>query len=129
VLVAYAVTQDINHEKAVRIINSIVKGEFGGAYTSDYIFAETVTVTLFKSKSVNNATVVGRYIKESTTILKTDEFDFEATWELFKDQNSPKFSFTDCCIISLARRYGIGEIATFDKEFKKIRDVRIIDNV
>ncbi len=128
VLVAYALAQDTNHEKAVRIINSIVNGDFGEACTSNYIFAETVTVTLFKTKSVNMAAEVGEYIKDSTTILETDEFDFEAAWKLFKDQNAPKFSFIDCCIISLAKRYSIGEIATFDREFRKIRDIHTIDN-
>ena len=128
VLVAYAVTQDENHERAVRIIESIVKGMFGSAHISDHIFAETVTVTLYKSKSLDNAVALGEYLRDATTILENDEFDFESTWRLFKNQKTLKLSFTDCSIISLARRYGIEYIATFDKEFRRIYGLHIIED-
>lgn len=126
VLVAYEVKEDSNHERAVNLIDRIAKGEFDTLFTSDYIFDETITVTLVKSKSLEKAILVGQYIMNSTEILKVDVESFENAWQSFKNQKNTKLSFTDCTNISLMKDRGIHNLATFDREFKKIESINVV---
>ena len=119
VFVAYAVEDDGNHERAVKVIERIANGDFGPAFTSDYIFDETTTVTFIRSKSLQKAVLVGNYIKNSVEMIRVDGDLFNDSWEMFKNQKASKFSFTDCSNISIIRDRGIKHIATFDSEFKK----------
>ena len=126
IIVAYIVDSDTNHEKSIEIIKNITDGKFGRMHISDYVFDETITTTFIRSKSLDKAIYVGEYLKMSTVILKVDDSDFEDAWELFKNQKSTKLSFTDCSIIKLMERYGINNLATFDKEFSKINGINVI---
>ena len=116
VLVAYIVNKDSNHEKAVRLIDDIIAGKYGSTVTSDYVFDETVTVVLVRTKSLESAITSGQLIKESMDILSVNDIVFENAWKLFKNQESARFSFTDCTILSLISANHIENLATFDKE-------------
>lgn len=118
-LVAYAVSGDSNHEKSVKIVDEIAEGKFGKAVASDYVFDETVTVILVRTKSLERAVRAGELIKESVELWKTDETAFDMAWELFSGQKETHFSFTDCTIIAQMSLNGIDRLATFDTEFKK----------
>ena len=125
-LVAYGVNRDSNHERATKIIGEIVSGKYGKVFSSDYILDEAVTVALVRSKSLANAVSVGETIKESTNMIKLDQSEFEESWNAFKLQSGSRFSFTDCTIISIMKKYGILNLATFDEEFKKIKWANIV---
>lgn len=126
IFVAYTVEDDSNHEKSIKVMEQIIKGNFGPAVTSDYIFDETTTVTLIRSKSTEKAVLVGNYIKQAIEILKINEDIFEDSWKMFKSQKSSKFSFTDCSNVSLMKERNIIYIATFDQEFKKVPFIRVL---
>lgn len=126
VFVAYGVEQDENHQKAVETINKIIRGDFGAASTTDYVFDETVTVTLIRSKSVQKAALIGKYIKESVNLLKVDDDLFEESWARFKGQQASRFSFTDSSTAAVMASKGIRHLATFDKEFKKIESINVV---
>jgi uncharacterized protein len=126
VFVAYVVEGDTNHERAIEVIRQIAKGDFGAVFTSDYIFDETTTVTLIRSKSLQKAVLVGNYIKSSIQIIKINEDLFEDSWEMFKNQKKSKLSFTDCSNISIMRANGIEHIATFDDELKKFASTDVV---
>jgi predicted nucleic acid-binding protein len=128
VFVAYAVESDSNHEQAVKVIKQITDGDFGQVFTSDYVFDETTTVTLIRSKSIEKAIMVGNYIKDSVEIIKINEDLFEDSWEIFKSQKtkSTKLSFTDCSNVSIMKHRNIKNIATFDGEFKEIKSINVI---
>lgn len=126
VLVAYAVDSDIHHPRSVKLVKSIIEGQFGTILTSDYIFGETVTVAFIRSKSLDIAISAGEYIKGSTNMLKVDEDALDDAWKRFKEQKNTKFSFTDCLNVELMKRKGIDNIATFDKEFEKVDGIRVI---
>lgn len=128
VLVAYAVKKDINHARAEKLINLISTLKFGNMVISDYVFDETITVISARTKSLEEAVVAGNYIRESMIVLNTDESTFEETWRLFKAQKKSRLSFTDCEILSIMKEYNIGNLATFDGEFKNVESVRIIEN-
>ncbi len=56
---------------------------------------------LVRSKSLESAITSGRLIRESISVLSVSERVFENSWELFKNQKTTKFSFTDCTILAL----------------------------
>ncbi len=126
ILVSYEVDSDVNHKKAEAIIEKIIDSDREIAI-SDYVFDEVVTVTFIKSHSLQNAVLAGDRIKTSIKILKVDDFSFENAWNLFKNQET-KLSFTDCSILSIMNEYGIHDLATFDKEFKSIKWINVIDS-
>ncbi len=119
VLVAYIVDRDSNHGKAVQLVDSIIAGRYGSAVTSDYVFDETVTVVLVRTKSLRSAITSGQLIKESIGVISVNDIIFENAWKLFKDQESTRFSFTDCTILALISANHIENLATFDKELDK----------
>ena len=124
-LVALEVDTDISHENAVALMNKILDGEFGKPIISDYIFDETVTVTFSRTKDLEKATKLGTSLKKSTLIKLIDK-DFDETWELFRNQKGTKLSFTDCSNLVIMKKTGTRNIATFDEDFKKIKEINVI---
>ena len=125
-LVAIEVEKDENHQKAKKIMDEIINGNFGETLISDYIFDETVTVTFLKTKDLKKTVFVGENLRFSAKIIKIDSNLFNNAWKIFKEQKNTKFSFTDCTSISLLKNRKIKNIATFDKDFKVIEWVNII---
>ena len=56
--------------------------------------------------------------------LKVTQSVFSDAWELFFDH---KLSFTDCTNVSFLKLYRIEHVATFDKQFKKIKGINVVD--
>lgn len=125
-LVSVEVETDQNHEKAIKIRDGIIKGEFGKPIISDYIFDETLTVTFGRTKDLAKSILVGESLKISTEMIKVDDEIFDEGWEIFKGQKDTKFSFTDCTIVSLMRKEDIANIATFDEDFKKVKGINVV---
>ena len=125
IFVAFHNTRDANHTRALELIRTLVEGELGTAYTSDYVFDEAVTVTLVRTGSPENALAVGRMILGEITapflaILRVDEDDFKKAWKLFSQHADRGLSFTDCTSIALLRTRGIESIVSFDTDFDGI---------
>ncbi len=125
-LVSVEVETDQNHEKAVRVRDDIIKGKYGKAFVSDYVFDETVTVTFGRTKSLQKAVLVGSGLKASAKFLRVDETVFENAWKFFKEQKTTKFSFTDCTTLAILIENGIRNIATFDEDFKDIKNLNVV---
>lgn len=125
VFCAYANLDDIHHKKAKNIIEKIAAGKYGKAVTTDYIFDETVTVVLRKTNK-KNALEVGNVILNSELLIaQIDSLLFQKAWRIF--QKKDDFSFTDCTILAFMKVFGIRKIATFDKAFKKIKEIEVVD--
>ena len=125
-LVAYIVDKDTNHEKAVSLMKEIVEGEHGSAITSEYVFDETVTVVLVRSKSLESAVKTGDLIKESIPVLDVGNNVFEASWKRFRNQKNTKFSFTDCTILEMVESNHLDKLATFDREFEGADNFKVL---
>ncbi len=126
VLCAYENIDDIHHKKAVKIIQDIVSDKYGQALVTDYIFDETITVAMRRSDK-KNSIELGNFILNSEILLvNIDKAVFEGAWDIFtKTQN---LSFTDCSIIAFMKTFDISNLATFDKAFRQISDIIVIDN-
>ena len=125
VLFAYFVEGDVHHQKAQAVVNRILDGVYGQALLLDYVFDETVTVTLRKAGK-KTAVRVGDFLIHSGFFLVPVSLEvFRTAWTRFTGENT--FSFTDCTIIALAKIAGIQHIATFDKAFTLMEGITIVD--
>ncbi len=122
--ISYRNEDDSKHKEALEIFKKISEGNFGEYIISDYIFDEIVTVCSLR-KSHDEAISLGNFLLENVNILKVTERIFEISWEIFK--KNINFSFTDCTNLGLMKEFGIKKIATFDKDFKKIKEIEVID--
>ena len=125
-LVSVEVETDQNHQKAVEIMDKIIKGDFGDPVISDYIFDETITVTFSRTRNIEKTVFVGENLRNSSEFAKIDERVFEGAWQIFKNQKNTKFSFTDCTTLALMVKEGIRNIATFDQDFSKIKEINVV---
>ncbi|MDE1764225.1 MAG: type II toxin-antitoxin system VapC family toxin [Thaumarchaeota archaeon] len=125
-LVAYFNQKDVNHSKAMHVIRNIVEKKFGTLYITDYVFNETVTVSLIKMKSLDKAAMIGNYILKAMQTIRVEEDVFLDAWKIFQRQKGTRLGFTDCTTVAIMRYRGIDNIATFDKDFTKIDGVNCI---
>lgn len=125
VFVAFHNTRDVNHSRALELMNNIVTGKLGYAYTSDYVFDEAVTVALLRTRRPETALTVGKLILgELTTpflmILRVNDEAFKETWKIFQQHAEKGLSFTDCTSIVLMKMRGVENLASFDTHFDGI---------
>jgi predicted nucleic acid-binding protein len=125
-IIAYSNEIDENHNKAFQIAKDIDKGKYGTPIITDYIFDEVVTVVLIKTKNLVKVIELGETLLNATSLFKVDEDTFKLAWNIFKAQLKPSLSFTDCTTIALCRINGISNIATFDKNFYKLKEFKAV---
>lgn len=127
IFIAYYNERDENHPTAKKILNDIISGKYGKPFISDYIFDEVVTVCLLRTKSMELTKKLGEYLLNSEfTMLKVTDTIFINAWRFFSTFG--RMSFTDCTNVSFLKTYRITYIATFDKQFKKISGMKVVEN-
>lgn len=121
---ALANENDVHHKNAKNIIERLIK-EKQTLITSDYIFDEAINVIQRKlGKEI--AISLGEHLLEGEIrIINIDQIKFTEAWKIYPRGNN--FSFTDCTNIICLKELEIRDIATFDKEFKKIKGIEVID--
>lgn len=120
VFVALAKKDDTNHKKAKRILKKLTNQPVA-FITSNYVFAETVTVI---SQRISHQAALG-FIK----VVKSSRSPFLCRWideeieelaiQIFSQQTSKNVSFIDCTNIALVRHYNLAAIFSFDSIYKK----------
>ncbi len=125
VFCAYANAKDIHHHNSKKIFSDILSKKYGEAILTDYLFDEIVSV-IFRKTNKKTATEIGNVILNSEVFLvQIDAVVFEKAWKIFPKENS--FSFTDCTTIAFNDTFGITHVATFDKEFSKLKNITVIN--
>lgn len=125
-LVALTFDNDENHFAASNSLKDILAKKYGGAYISDYVFDETVTLLLAKTRDISKVILIGDSIRSSFKMLRLGEEAFEKAWRLFKSQKGTRLSFTDCANVAIMEENCIKDIAAFDGDFKKIPTIRVV---
>ena len=76
-------SDDINHSKAIEIMEECLSGKYGKIIVSNFVFDETVTLTLVMTHNKNLVQDIGDYILNSARIelLHLSETEFLATWD------------------------------------------------
>lgn len=113
-LVSLFSKQDINHNKAIKIINNLKTAEL---LISNYIFAE-VTTMLSQKEGKKKAVKIGEYLKKKYSWIRLDTKTEELAWEIFKKQTSKNVSFVDCATFALYQDGAFDKAFTFDSDFK-----------
>ncbi len=125
VFCAFANERDVHYKKAVKIIHDIIRTKYGKQVTTDYIFDELIAV-ITRRASRRIAKEFGTTLLNSEVfIAKVDSGIFQEAWEFFK--NTENFNFTDCTTLAFMKTFEIKKIATFDKEFKKVKWTEVVD--
>ncbi|MGC8831968.1 MAG: type II toxin-antitoxin system VapC family toxin [Thermoproteota archaeon] len=125
-IAAFYNVRDENHVKAKNLMPDIVNSKYGPLYISDYVFDETVTVAFIRLRNLRRAVRIGEYLRKSVRLIEVTGSNFEDAWRIFKKQKETDFSFTDCTSISIMKRMNIRNIATFDRDFLKLKEVNVI---
>ena len=121
-------SDDNYHAKAAEMMKDCLSGKFGKIIVSNFVFDETVTLTLVRTHNKNLVEDIGNYILNSPRInvLHLSQAEFLATWEIFLKYFEKGLSFTDCSILVMAKLFESNVyIATFDSTFKGL--IPVID--
>ncbi|MBI2667028.1 type II toxin-antitoxin system VapC family toxin [Candidatus Woesearchaeota archaeon] len=125
IFLAYDNKDDVQHKKAIAIWKEIEEGMFGRPITSDYILNEVVGVT-FRKKGKQKALVLGEGIFKSMVIVNIDEHLLSEAWKFFS-ATELSLNLVDCTNVVVTKTVGAEHIATFDKEFQKLKTLNIAD--
>jgi predicted nucleic acid-binding protein len=108
-LVALFFTRDINHDKAIKLLEHIEK-----IFIHPDVLKETLTVLMYRTGNVKEiySEILENEMFEITDFSVTDVFDF---WLNI----NKRVSYVDGLVVFLAFKTGL-ELLTFDKEQKRI---------
>ncbi len=112
---------DKNHRLASKFLQSQQEpgAEVLRLVFSDYVFDETVTTLLFRSRRHDIAAAAGKAILESKAFdrVAVEAPVFEAAWSLFLERPDKSWSFTDCTSFVLMENLGLRKALAFDRNF------------
>ncbi len=116
---------DQHHGEAVDSFAKMARHEirYRKLYTSDYILDEAITACRRRTKSHELSIRLGTDILSSRSIvmLKVDEKTIQESWELYKEREDVRLSFTDATCVTLAKMNGIIDIFTYNaREFRPV---------
>jgi len=122
-LVARFNVRDRSHTAAIRFTEE--QKEAGSEALrlvfSDYVFDETVTALVMRSKRHDLASAAGRAVLASRNLrlVRVESPAFEEAWKLFVRRSDKRWSFTDCTSFVLMDNLGIRKALTFDANFRQ----------
>lgn len=123
-LVARFNVRDRSHTAAIRFTEE--QKEAGSdalrLVFSDYVFDETVTALVMRSKRHDLASAAGRAVLTSRNLrlVRVESPAFEEAWKLFvRRSDKERWSFTDCTSFVLMENLGIRKALAFDANFRQ----------
>ena len=113
---AYINARDPDHQRVREFFDSYP----GHLVTSNYVFDETVTLTLARLGH-QAAVTVGRTLldTESVELVHVTPAGEKAAWRLFEERPDKLYSFTDCTSFVVMRRLKIETAAALDHHFSQ----------
>ena len=95
--------------------------------TTDYVIDETLTLLRARGEPTR-AVLLGRRLFDlrETPIHFIDETDLKSAWEMFRDQPSRRWSFTDCTSRAVIQRKHIKQALTFDRHFLEFGGLTVV---
>lgn len=125
-VVGYHNRNDAHHEAAREVFPRVVEGEWGSILLLEYVFLEIATV-LSARRDLATAVSVGEILLGAREIeLVPCSPHFLSAYQVFREQEATRLSFTDSAIVAVARDRGAEAIATFDGDFHAFADLRIV---
>ena len=96
-------------------------------FTSDFVVDETLT--LFRARGQHlRAIEFGRRVFDLKTIAVhfLDGAELWRAWEMFREQPTRNWSFTDCTSKVLIEKFHVHRVLTFDRHFQESAAVEIL---
>lgn len=121
-------TDASRHEDASDALETVYDGELGAAYVSDYVYDETVTLTLKRTGSFSAAKRVGRRLRGDDPyppvyeMLRVSNAGFTDSVKVFERYDDQGLSFTDATTVALCDRHDIEAVLSFDDDFDGLVD-------
>ncbi|MDS0283602.1 type II toxin-antitoxin system VapC family toxin [Haloarcula onubensis] len=116
------------HETAMAAIAAVLRGACGQPFLTDYIYDETVTLTLTRTDSHAEAKQVGRRLRgagEFPALFRLEHLSpstFESAVDVFEAYDDQRLSFTDATTVAYAETHDIDTVLSFDDDFDGIVD-------
>ncbi len=112
-------SDDGHHKNAVKKSVDIRKRKID-LVTSDYILDESITI-IRHTVSHKAAVAFGESIMNSgiVKIVRVTDETFFGSWEMFRQYDDKRFSFTDCTSFILMKMMGTRRAFTFDRHFRQ----------
>jgi len=123
ILVAFLNPLDARHRTARALLDKAMRGEWGRVVTSDFVFDESVTLALARTRRPEAAVRMGDLILGTgpggrfVDLAYVSPRAFLRAWALFTRLATRGLSFTDCTSLELMRSLDIDAIASFDSDF------------
>ena len=120
---AYRNKKDKYHEVADRLFREALKGKFGQLYTSDYIYDESLTLAINRTKNKSVAMDLSLVIlSPRIKMIFVDAGLLERSTGTFKKYFRRNLDFTDAVSIEIMSEFGITKYFGFDAHFEGIAD-------
>lgn len=106
-------------------MQTVASGSYGQPLTSDYVYDETVTLTLGRTdheaaKRVSNRIRGRGEFPNVTELLFIDRTVFDHAANIFEQYDDQGLSFTDATTIALVEHHDIDHVLSFDDDFDGI---------
>jgi predicted nucleic acid-binding protein len=122
--IAYANKDDVLHKNAVLLFEKIEQLKWGEYFTSDYIFNEVVGV-INRKCGKEKAILIGDHILVNLVIISVKDHIFKEAWKIFIESEL-SLNFVDCTNLAILKITNTRYIATFDNEFKNVKDIAVV---
>lgn len=115
---------DLNHRDAIEQFTKIA-GTKRVYFASDYVLDEVLSFATRKTKNPEVVLKVDSLIQESANIrlLKVDEGILANSKMFLKKYPELLLSLTDWTSVTLARKYAIEKIFSYDSDFDKLKNI------
>lgn len=121
--VALKSLRDADHDRAVALFADLLRGEMGGAHTTNFVFSEAVTAVLARARRHSAAVGVGDLIRLSRDgspvfpMHHVTEEELEEAWREFRRYRERELSMTDWTTVVVARHLEAEAVLSFDRGF------------
>jgi predicted nucleic acid-binding protein len=116
------------HDTAQEALSEILRGEYGQPCTSDYVYDESVTLTLARTGDHGKAVTVGQRIRGDGAFPSLVHLHhvnaqvFDEAIAIFEQYDDQRLSVTDATTVAMARHHDIDHVLAFDDDFDGLVD-------
>ena|SRR5438093_450825 len=127
--VALAVENDANHTKALSLLNALRTRPSVTFFTSNYVFAESVTVISQRASHVAALQYIDamQSLENPFLIERADDDIEDEAIRIFKQQTSKNISYVDCTNMAFMAHLQADAIFSFDGGYRKNRLTLVSD--
>lgn len=95
--------------------------------TTDYVVDETLTLLRARGYVQRALTLGAEFFSGSIAELYyLDDADVRVDWEIFRQYDDKKWSFTDCASKAIMEQLGITQAISLDHHFRQFGNIQVI---